>query len=103
MSLILVYICLAIVFFDFHVANVHKRFSNLTELILRTLNTRETTTMMTLFKSLLLSRLDYASHVWFPYSLKSIYLIEYVQRSLTKHISGIRNRSCDKRLKLLNH
>ena len=40
--------------FDFHVANVYKRCSNLTGWILRTFNSRETTTMMTLFKSLVL-------------------------------------------------
>ena len=34
--------------FDFHVANVYKRCSNLTGWILRTFSTRETTTMMTL-------------------------------------------------------
>ena len=45
----------------FHVANVYKRCSNLTGWILRTFNSRETTTMMTLVKSLVLSRLDYAS------------------------------------------
>ena len=44
--------------FDFHVANVYKRCSNLTGWILRTFNTRETISMMTLLKSLVLSRLD---------------------------------------------
>ena len=33
--------------FDFHVVNVYKRCSNLTGLILRTFNTRETISMMT--------------------------------------------------------
>ena len=46
--------------FDFHVANVYKRCSNLTGWILRIFNSRETMTMFTLFKSLVLSRLDYA-------------------------------------------
>ena len=73
--------------FDFHVASVYKRCSNLTGWILRTFNTRETITMMTLFKSLVLSRLDYASQLWSPHLLKSIYLIEKVQRSFTKHIT----------------
>ena len=76
--------------FDFHVANVYKRCSNLTGCILRTFNTRETISMMTLFKSLVLSRLDYASQLWSPHLLKSIYLIEKVQCSFTKHITGIK-------------
>ena len=88
--------------FDFHVANVYKRCSNLTGWILRTFNTRETISMMTLFKSLVLSRLDYASQLWSPHLLKSISLIEKVQRSFTKHISGIKNKPYDERLKLLN-
>ena len=78
--------------FDFHVANVYKRCSNLTGWILRTFSTRVTTTMMTLFKSLVLSRLDYASQLWSPHLLKSIYLIEMVQRSFTKCIAGIQNK-----------
>ena len=58
--------------------------------------------MMTLFKSLVLSRLDYASELLSPYLLKYIYLIEKVQRSFTKHITGIKNKPYDERLKLLN-
>ena len=90
--------------FDFHVASVYKykRCSNLTGWILRTFTTRETITMRTLYKSLVLSRLDYASQLWSPHLLKSIYLIEKVQRSFTKHITGIKNKPYDERLKLLN-
>ena len=58
--------------------------------------------MMTLFKSLVLSRLDYASQLWSSHLLKPNYLIVKVQRSLPKHIAGILNKSYDERLKLLN-
>ena len=88
--------------FDLHVSNVYKRCYTLTGCIPRTFNTGETKTMMTLFKSIVLSRLDYASHLWSPHLLKSIYLIEKVKRSFTKHIAGIQNKSYDERLKLLN-
>ena len=88
--------------FDFHVANVYMRCFKLTGWILRTFNSRETTTMMTLFKSLVLSQLDYASQLWSPHLLKSIYLIEKVQRSFTKHIACFQNKSYDERLKFLN-
>ena len=87
---------------DFHVASVYKRCSNLTGWILRTFNTIETISMWTLFKSLVLSRLDYASQFWSPHLLKAIYLIEKVQCSFTKHITGIKNKPYDERLKLLN-
>ena len=88
--------------FDFHVSCVYKRCSNLSGWILRTFSTRETRTMMTLFKSLVLSRLDYASQLWSPHLLKSVYLLEKVQRSFTKHIAGMHTMSYEERLKHLN-
>ena len=45
--------------------------------------------MLTMFKSLSLSRLDYASKLWSPYLFKHIYLIEKVQRAFTKQIRGM--------------
>ena len=56
--------------------------------------------MLTLFKSLVLSRLDYASQLLSPYLLKHIYLIEKVQRAFTNHITGIRDLSYSKRLEI---
>ena len=56
--------------FDIHVANVYKRCSNLTGWIRSIFNSRETMTMMTLFKSLVLFQLDYASQLWSPHLLK---------------------------------
>ena len=57
--------------------------------------------MLTLYKSLVMARLDYASQLWSPYLLKHVYLIEKVQRDFTKHITGIRNLSYSKRLEIL--
>ena len=58
--------------------------------------------MMTLFKSLVLSRLDYASQLWSPHLLKSVYLLDKVQRLFTKHIAGMHTMSYEERLKHLN-
>ena len=57
---------------------------------------------MTLFKSLVLSRLDYASQLWSPHLLKSVYLLEKVQHSITKHIAGMHTMFYEERLKHLN-
>ena len=57
--------------------------------ILRTFTTRDSITMMTLFKSLVLSRLDYGSQLWSPHLVKHIDQLEKIQRSLTKHITGM--------------
>ena len=53
--------------------------------------------MLTLFKSLVLSRLDYASQLWSP----DIYLIENVQRYFTKQIAGMRDLTYQERLRSL--
>ena len=57
--------------------------------------------MLTLFKSLVLSRLDYGSQLWSPYKVKDINLLESVQRSFTRHIQGMSSHSYTDRLSLL--
>ena len=72
--------------FAFHISNLYKRCSNLVGWILRTFTIRDPQVMLTLYKSLVMSRLEYASQLWSPYLLKHVYLIEKVQRTFTKHI-----------------
>ena len=57
--------------------------------------------MLTLFKSLVISRLDYASQLWSPYKISQITEIEKVQRSFTKHITGMQDLSYHERLQAL--
>ena len=45
--------------FDFHISNLAKSTKYLTGLILRTFSSRDKFTMLTLFKALVMSRLDY--------------------------------------------
>ena len=86
--------------FDFHISNLYKRCSNLAGWILRKFTTRDPQVMLTLYKSLVMSRLEYASQLWSPYLLKHVYLIEKVQdqRAFTKHISGMCFLSYSRRL-----
>ena len=58
--------------FDFHISNVYKRCSNLAGWILRTLTMRDPQVMLTLYKSLVMSILEYASQLWSPYMLKHV-------------------------------
>ena len=69
--------------------------------ILRTFASRDKITMLTLFKSLVLSRLDYGSQLWSPYKAKDISLLESVQRAFTKHIQGMHTYSYADRLSML--
>ena len=52
--------------FEFHIQNICEKCSNLSGWILRTFTTRDSITMMTLFKSLVLPRLDYCSQLYGP-------------------------------------
>ena len=54
--------------------------------------------MMTLFKSLVLSRLDYGSQLWSPTKIHQIITIEKIQKAFTKHIKGFSSFSYQERL-----
>ena len=68
MSWILAYLCLVTVP---HPKLMQKMFK-LVWWILRTFTTRDSITMITLFKSLVLPRLDYGSQLWSPHLVKHI-------------------------------
>ena len=71
--------------FDFHISNLVKRTKHLTGWILRTFSSRD---KLTLFKALVMSRLDYGCQLWSPYLIKHINMVEK-QRSFTRFISGM--------------
>ena len=49
--------------FNFHISSLSKKCANLSGWILRTLYTRDCITMLTMSKSIVLSRLDYGSQL----------------------------------------
>ena len=53
--------------FDVHINMICKKCTYLSGWILRTFTSRDSTTLMTLFKALILSRLDYCSQLWSPH------------------------------------
>ena len=75
--------------FNYHISSLSKKCANLSGWILRTFYTRDCITMLTLFKSIVLSRLDYGSQLWSPFLIKHITQLEKIQRSFTKHITGM--------------
>ena len=64
-----------------------------------TFASRDSTTLMTLFKALILSRLDYFSQLWSPHLISHIIQIE--KHSFTKFITGMCDCSYSDRLSLL--
>ena len=91
MSWILAYLCLVTVLLSSTSKTYLKKCSNLSGWILRTFTTRDSITM-TLFKSLVLPRIDYGSQLWSPHLVKHIDQLEKIQRSFTKHITGMQSR-----------
>ena len=84
--------------FEFHIQNLCKKCSNLSGWILRTFTTRDSITMLTLFKSLVLPRLDYGSQLWSPHLVKHIDQFDKIQRSFNKHITGMQSLEYSERL-----
>ena len=87
--------------FDSHISSLSRKCNNLAGWILRSFVSHDKLTMLTLFKSLVISRLDYTSQLWSPHKISQITLIEKVQRSFTKHIPGMRDLSYHERLQAL--
>ena len=69
--------------------------------ILRTFRTRTSKLMILLWKSLVLSKLDYCSQLWSPSAKGDIQKLEMVQRSFIRKIDGVRNLSYWDQLKKL--
>ena len=72
--------------FEQHIIELCKRCTGLCGWILRAFSSRESTVMMTLFKSLVLSRLDYGSQLWSPTKIHQIIMIVRKFRKLLLNI-----------------
>ena len=57
--------------------------------------------MLTLFNSLIRSRLEYCCQVWCPFKIKHINALEQVQRSFTSKIDSVKNLNYWERLNSL--
>ena len=71
---------------------------NMSGWVLRTFATRDAVTMKTLFKSLILSKLDYCSPLVIPASANEINSMEKVQRAFTRRIAGMSGKTYPERL-----
>ena len=81
-----------------HYNTISRKAKQMCGWILNTFYTRDSTTMLTLFKSLVRSRLEFCCEVWCPHLIKHINCIEQVQRFFTGRISGLRDLNYWERL-----
>ena len=79
------------------IINEGKKF---TSWILRCFKTRSPV-ILYLFKTFVISKLEYASPLWMPYMKKDIEKIEALQRSLTSKLDGLENLNYHQRLQSL--
>ena len=87
--------------FDSHISRLSRKCKNLSGWILRSFVSRDKLNMLTLFKYLVISRLDDASQLWSPHKISQTTQTEKVQWSFTKHIAGLRDLSYHERLQTL--
>ena len=87
--------------FHDHIARLTTQSRRLVAWVLRTIKTRQQEPMMTLWKSFILSRLDYCSQLWSPYNVREITELEAAQRNFTRKIDSMQHTTYWDRLKML--
>ena len=85
-----------------HINKTAEKGRQLISWVLSVFKDRSRDTMMSLYTSLIRSRLEYASPLWHPSKIQDIKTLESVQRQFTSRIEGLGDYSYHDRLKLLS-
>ena len=85
----------------YHIKTVTENSTKFANWILRTIRSREPAIMMLMFRSYVLSRLEYLSPAWNPTLPTDIMKLEAVQRSFTAKIKGLEDKNYWQRLSSL--
>ena len=87
--------------FDLHIDNVVSGASRLVGWALRTFRRRSRRLMLTIWKSIIQSKLDYCSQLWSPNNQGNIVKLEAVAKNFTSQISGLEGQDYWERLSSL--
>jgi hypothetical protein len=87
--------------YELHINNVIEKGNNLSNWVTRTFQDRSIIVMLTLYKSIIRPRIDYAIQLYYPYKITLISKIEAIQRHYTALIKGLENLNYFERLKYL--
>ena len=85
-----------------HISSIVSRARSTTAWVLSVFKTRDAPVMMTLYKSLVRSILEYCCPLWNPSKITDIQLLEGVQRTFTSRLYSVRHLDYWKRLQYLN-
>ena len=84
--------------FEEHIARVEASGRKWCSWVLRTFKSREKDVMLTLWKQLILPRLEYCSPLWLPHKRKDLERLEGIQRSFTSKIHIVSEKDYHTRL-----
>ncbi|KAK3888847.1 hypothetical protein Pcinc_007113 [Petrolisthes cinctipes] len=84
--------------FSHHIHLITTTGRKLTGWILRTFQTRERSCMLTLWKALVLPRLEYCCQLWSPHKTGDIMRLETLQRTFNSRIAGLQQLNYWERL-----
>ena len=87
--------------FTIHIENTVTAANRLVGWTMRTFRRRSKVVMMTIWKTLIQSKLDYCSQLWSPADQAAISKLESVSRNFTAQIAGLEEADYWERLKLL--
>ena len=85
-----------------HISTICKKSKQISGWVLSVFYSREKSIMLTLFNSLIRSKLEYGCELWSPYLTKDINYIEQIQRSFTFRIENMQELNYWDRLSKLN-
>jgi len=85
-----------------HISMIAQRARKVASWVLSAFKTRNKLTMITLYKSLVRSHLEYCCPLWNSSTKADIQLLEGVQRTFTSRINGVKHLNYWQRLKALN-
>ena len=85
----------------FHIEKLSNKCRQISGWICSVFYTRDKTTMLTLFNSLVRSKAEYCCEVWSPHQIQDIVKLEQIQRSFTVKITGMKQYNYWERLKIL--
>ena len=85
-----------------HISSIACKARSIASWVFSVFKTRGTVAMLTLYKSLVRSNLEYCCPLWNPNKLADIQQLESVQRTFTSRISGVQHLNYWERLNALN-
>ena len=85
-----------------HISTICKKSKQISGWVLSVFYSRKKSIMLTLFNSLIRSKLEYGCELWSPYLIKDINCIEQIQRSFTFRIENMHELNYWDRLSTLN-